>query len=351
MKKSIKFDVCHNSDGSPLSIEVKYSFLEFKKNKIPEGRSVEGCENLQLIKCNNAILQSTYKNNILKINKLYGEYYFMNFYSNYFHMIIDEISVFLYLKKNNPNLKIILFIPKDNSTTIFADNEASFKDEVHPMLIKYIEIFKMLNVEYYIWNQNLENLEVKSLLFFNNNATGHSPKITSFLMQTEQLVDLLSNQFSQSKLWDSANKKIFISRIYRDYEEVASIDQSNFTQIEKDALRSQLSRIIIDNYLLEDYFKLLGFQVVHLEKMTFKEQLILFGSSNFVVGFTGTGLLNTIFCPPKSKVIEIQHCYFSESFYKHAYLQKNHDWYHLYFEESRAKYIIQKLKILNLDNK
>lgn len=49
----------------------------------------------------------------------------------------------------------------------------------------------------------------------------------------------------------------------------------------------------------------MGFITVDLEKLSVTEQISLFRSSEFVVGVHGAGLANIIFCPPRSKVLEI----------------------------------------------
>jgi capsular polysaccharide biosynthesis protein len=49
----------------------------------------------------------------------------------------------------------------------------------------------------------------------------------------------------------------------------------------------------------------LGFQTVHLETLSFHEQVRLFSSAEAVVAPHGGGLTNIVFCPPGAKVIEL----------------------------------------------
>lgn len=72
------------------------------------------------------------------------------------------------------------------------------------------------------------------------------------------------------------------------------------------------------------------FRIVHLEALTFAEQVKLFESSKLVAGLHGGGLTNMLFMPPDSKILEIRHkldshsnCYFSLA------SNLNHKYYYL----------------------
>lgn len=72
------------------------------------------------------------------------------------------------------------------------------------------------------------------------------------------------------------------------------------------------------------------FRIVHLETLTFAEQVKLFESSKFVAGMHGGGLTNILFMPKDGKILEIRHksdshsnCYFSLA------SNLNHKYYYL----------------------
>jgi len=54
-----------------------------------------------------------------------------------------------------------------------------------------------------------------------------------------------------------------------------------------------------------DFLKTRGFECIHLESLTFKEQVHLLASSEYVIAPHGAGLTNIVFCPPGTKIIEI----------------------------------------------
>ena len=63
-------------------------------------------------------------------------------------------------------------------------------------------------------------------------------------------------------------------------------------------------RVVNENELisvLENY----NFEVVHLEEMSFSEQIRLFNSAECVVSPHGAGLANTVFCKENAKVLEL----------------------------------------------
>ena len=59
------------------------------------------------------------------------------------------------------------------------------------------------------------------------------------------------------------------------------------------------------NYVIEGAFRDLGFNVVALEKFSFREQMMLLNQAKCVAGFSGSGLHNIVFCNPKTSLVEI----------------------------------------------
>ena len=63
---------------------------------------------------------------------------------------------------------------------------------------------------------------------------------------------------------------------------------------------------IINDSEIKEYLKNQGFQIIRLSKHSFKKQVSIFKSCNYVIGPHGAGLANLIFCKRKTKVLEIK---------------------------------------------
>jgi capsular polysaccharide biosynthesis protein len=50
-----------------------------------------------------------------------------------------------------------------------------------------------------------------------------------------------------------------------------------------------------------------GFEVVYPEELSFAEQIRLFARAEAVAGLNGTGMLNELFCPPGTAIVELLH--------------------------------------------
>jgi hypothetical protein len=69
--------------------------------------------------------------------------------------------------------------------------------------------------------------------------------------------------------------------------------------------RDATSRPLINNDDLEKQLLSLGFEVVVTGQLNLIEQISLFSNTNIVVGQHGAGLINAIFCPERSVLIEL----------------------------------------------
>jgi capsular polysaccharide biosynthesis protein len=49
-----------------------------------------------------------------------------------------------------------------------------------------------------------------------------------------------------------------------------------------------------------------GFDVIEPENLSVRDQILAFSSASMVVGPSGSGLFNTMFCHPGTKIIDIQ---------------------------------------------
>jgi capsular polysaccharide biosynthesis protein len=70
--------------------------------------------------------------------------------------------------------------------------------------------------------------------------------------------------------------------------------------------RGMAKRRFSDEEALEIALRRMGFMIVAPERLSVDEQIGLFTNADVVVGFTGAGFANVIYCRPKARIIEIQ---------------------------------------------
>jgi capsular polysaccharide biosynthesis protein len=66
------------------------------------------------------------------------------------------------------------------------------------------------------------------------------------------------------------------------------------------------SRIMVNEAELIARLGAMGFETIEPENLSVKDQILVFSSASIVVGPSGSGLFNTMFCHPGTKVIDIQ---------------------------------------------
>ena len=64
-------------------------------------------------------------------------------------------------------------------------------------------------------------------------------------------------------------------------------------------------RRVINQDEFSNYLDKMGFQSVHLESLSVREQATLFSNTDIVLSLHGAGLTNIVFCQPHTKIIEI----------------------------------------------
>lgn len=84
-----------------------------------------------------------------------------------------------------------------------------------------------------------------------------------------------------------SGKKIYISRVNH-------------------AANSQTTRILINEVELIEALKKENFQIICPELFSLQEQIEIFSSASIIVGPSGSGMFNTVFCHPGTKLIDIE---------------------------------------------
>lgn len=246
--------------------------LSIQKNKITNFYIDKDYEQLNIYKYSNAnffineINQST---NILRI-KDNSTIIFMH--GHYWHFLIDCIGRYLFIKEVVPDLK--LFLCETHSPPLGAPS--SYVDEILNFL-KIPHVF-ISNLEYQVISfKNLYDFEEKTI---NQplSAQSCSPKILEIVRK-----EIL--------------KKCFIKKSYN------SIYVSRKKVINDDYTNNK--RKINNEEILEEYFKSIGYEIIYLENMSFKDQISLFYNAKKIVGMTGTNIGNSLFCQSGTLVVEI----------------------------------------------
>ncbi|MBL0616514.1 glycosyltransferase family 61 protein [Aeromonas veronii] len=70
--------------------------------------------------------------------------------------------------------------------------------------------------------------------------------------------------------------------------------------------RTIFTRNLTSEASIMEHLEPLGFKEVHSQLLSFKEQINVFMRAKLIIGTSGSGLLNSMFSPPKTKVLEME---------------------------------------------
>ncbi len=76
-------------------------------------------------------------------------------------------------------------------------------------------------------------------------------------------------------------------------------------------LRSARNRNLVNEELIETAARHRGFKVIHPETLTFEQQVALFASASLIAGPSGSGMLNSAFASPGTRVIDLESFHFT----------------------------------------
>lgn len=197
----------------------------------------------------------------------------------FFHLVFDTFAIILQEYKKNPNT---LFIINVEYTSVLQE----------PAWTMMIDILKQKGVKFEIVQISME----KPLLINN----------FKYFREYPLLVESVQNVVEELSIFHSdllANKKVFLSRkkFIPNKSEIAfyaNEDKENFHF--KDDIR-------LDNEdLVADYFVKLGFEIIYPEDFSnMKDQIYFFSQVKTLVSVTSAGMVNCVFMPKGSKVIEL----------------------------------------------
>lgn len=224
-------------------------------------------------------------------NKIYGDakekYYFISDEpkvfvrgrQEFFHLVFDTFAIILQEYEKNPNTLFIINIEYDNIIT-------------EPAWNLMLEILKAKNIKF-----ELVAISMNKPLLINNFK--YFKEYPLLVKSVQNVVKELSIFFSNK----TANKKVFLSRKKfvpnrSDVIFYASENKESFNF--KDDIR-------LDNEdLVADYFSKLGFEIIYPEDFAdMKDQIYFFSQVKTLVSVTSAGIVNCVFMPKGSKVIEL----------------------------------------------
>jgi|TARA_Y100000310_G_scaffold315927_1_gene367081 capsular polysaccharide biosynthesis protein len=198
---------------------------------------------------------------VLRKNKLDNRIYLSMFHifasrNNYYHWLIDHFS----------KLFVFTLLPKDDYVLLLNDDCSQFQID---SLSYFIKNFPKVEIKFIPSNRCFvapRTLIVSSISWHQN---GWLP---------EEVIKFLKKLFIQQyELNDSL--KIYIKRGNR--------------------------RTIVNESILIQRLKELGYKIVLNEKLSFSEQIDLYKNASIVIGTHGAGLSNVLFSPQGSMVVEL----------------------------------------------
>ena len=233
----------------------------------------------------------------------------------YVHCLVDNIGTFLFLKNYIPNLKIKIIVPKRKNFEFPIGYRDNFQKG----------IFQLLGFSY---EECLLFTEEKNYVF--SNVYDFSEILRSFAISNKYnfIFNEVKKHFIKFLTKYDVKKKYYISRS-----------------------RMNDSRSIKNVQIFESYFKDKGYEVVFLEDLSFEEQANIFYNAEEIVSVIGTGLTNTIFCDPGTKILAINTSpdkYFWSGWCRISKeMQLNYTDISLMSETNEAEDLINKLKLLS----
>lgn len=109
------------------------------------------------------------------------------------------------------------------------------------------------------------------------------------------------------------------------FDELLGNDENSFSAPARRVYMSRavaLRRRFTDEPLVEKIMHIHGFEVVHMERLTFVEQIALMRQTEFLTGITGAGLINIHFLSPGSIFLDLSNRdYLTKDFYKFHYFK------------------------------
>ena len=250
-----------NTNIQDYETNIKPTISKFKDSEIGLGFDIQKISNLHV--------------NYVKKNKIVttisDPVYISHFTKNYFHMMFDEIGIYLYIKQFIPDLKLYMFREFDDYEFKMPNNNR-IKDA-----FSYIDI----DTDRYLFNLNECNIlfnnvyDITSKAYLRDNSD-----------QYKEILKILKNHFANFIKNENGYNNVYITR-----------------KTVKDFINP--NREILNVDIIEQYFKDIGYVVLDLNDISFFDQMQIFGNAKKIVGPSGAGFTNLIFAKEGTVVVEI----------------------------------------------
>lgn len=262
------------------------------------------------------------KNNFhfsLKYDKIIDEevFYFIYNTDNYYHFLYDTLPYLIsykFLKQNNNNLKLLMGYPN-----LIMKKNYKFVEEI--LQILDITEKDIIFVE--------DNTLYKKIFISSSYTHGIDSNLPP-RNEIYELYDFMVDKIKNIHKFNHVGKKYYISRrswIHSDYSNIGTNYTSRRKMINEDKLVEELQKN--------------GFEEIFTENMSTLEKIILFSSSECIVGAIGGGMGNLLFSNKKVKSIVITSPEFLKinNRFKYSFINSNNiifeDTFHVSKEEHK----------------
>lgn len=215
-------------------------------------------------------------------------YFFIYNFDNYYHFIYDTLP-YLYnyfeLKKNIPNLKLLINYPNKNDT-FYKFN---------------IDVFNLLKLNYIVHNDtNKYDRVYLSNSLTHGGLSNQPPNINIFSIYNTILKSITTN--------------------FKTYEYIY-ISRRTWTRPKSNNIGTDYTnrRKMINEDQLVNELEKLGFIEIFAEDYNFDEKIILFNKAKVIIGPIGGGMCNLLFSPKETRTICIVSPYFLDINYRFKY--------------------------------
>lgn len=245
----------------------------------------------------NININDNYKNNTLNIIRDEVFFFIYNF-DNYYHFLYDTIPYlyfYIYLKKNNPNIKLLVNYPN-----ITKNNFYSFNLDI---LSKFIDINKDIIIHNH---NNIYNSIFISTSLTHGGFSSLPPNCAIYDIYFRMTQNIITNPNMNSY------KYIYISRrtwVNNNNSNIGTNYTTRRKMINEDELVGELNK--------------LGFIEIFTENLSIDEKIQLFNNAELIVGSIGGGMANLLFSKPTTKSVIIATPHFLEINNRFRYSMEN----------------------------
>jgi hypothetical protein len=250
------------SDGSPYYDE---SLVNIVKDTVP---SIQEYHNVRIYNEKNNSAEIFKKNNKVQPT------FISNHTTSYHHFLIDMVGKILHIQNSGiRNLDIKIIIKLDH----FESKESFIQREVKSF---HKEIFYWLGLPEY--ESCLVDIGSEDSLFFDKVIVADSTtgNMDNFVFTLNLIREKFVKEYSYTN-------KIYVSR------KNAITEDDN-------------GRRVNDEHILQEYYINNGYKVVFFEELSFRDQVDLVSSCSDIVTYNGSSMVNTLFSPEQSNIIEIR---------------------------------------------